>query len=639
MNTIKLLNKNKQKYIINNIHIWYLLILLMLILSPITSSIPVAASSPDSPRAEWSKTLSAYVPAVSEKSGELIKLYVSIKYPGSGHIFVQAGGSVGNSTYYSVKAAIWTAALLLGLDPRIYDINVTFNTNSAVSGPSASLAVASLFYIALNPLANASTLKFYTITGAVIPQGYAGPVGGIKEKCLAANSLNLTFIAPLANREEIPAQCRKVSLATSILDVAHIVSGAPLPLNIRVNISYPEGMAAAMRNASASMVTEARRIIADLEGILEKPNTTYREEELQLLREVDNLISLANETRDNKPYTSASYAFTALQKALTLFYLAKISRGELSLDNEIEKLQSLLDDVQANISSFSGNATWCLERFEILSVAAARVSDAYYHLELIKSLHRGGNIMDPVALASELAGARARISSINSWLQVLRELKCNTPIPVGLVNISSTVRTYSSIIYNYTTSVLKEAGGNDMIPILKYLYSKAEDAFKAGNIALALGYYRDLLAKCTFFLFDSLLPMNETGIIRGYLNESFIIYRIHAMLLAAKGVASLLAPAYLEYATDLAARGDYISALSVASSAIASEEVLELLLQPGASALTNASVPSPTPQAPRGEAPSTTGLAAVVLSITILAFALGYALAARSLSIRYAVHA
>ena len=613
------------------------LLALVLVAMLLVASLHVSPAQASSRPQEYARliTASTLVPAVSGKSGELINVTLTIAWPGSGVYRIFAGGSVGNSTYYSVEAAIWTSSLFLGLDPRDYDVNVTFYTPSSISGPSASLAIAALFYAALTPTANISLIKNHVITGAVIPQGYAGPVGGIGEKCEAALARNLTFIAPLANAQDVPSKCRDrdVELVTSILDVVSATTGAPQPLLINVTQlagTYQSSMANVMRQASILMSEEAWNIINETIPLLMGENQSYAAQASDLIDQAMELLEEANATLNEKPYSSASYSFTALQRALTAKYLILIAKGELSIDEEISRIEASLASMQKRISD-KEKSGMCMEKLEILSVAASRVSDAFYRLEVVRKLRASGQLIDPFTLASELAGAKARIESIKSWIDVFNSIRCVSPLPRNVGSGIRTVHLYANIIYNYTVSVLREAGGEEFIQPLASLAERANTAYANGDYVLALGYYRDLLSKCTYILFDSLIPPKSENVLKGYFNTSLRIYFIHYALLAVHGVSSQLAPAYLEYALDLAERKDLLSALSVAASAIASEEVEELLLM-SSSATQQGMAQTPPSPPPSGSNPLET--VTVGLTLALLGFAIGFALAARSFSSR-----
>lgn len=606
------------------------LVVMLLVASLHVSTMQASAMSQEYVRLITASTL---VPAVSGKSGELINVTLTIAWPGSGVYRIFAGGSVGNSTYYSVESAIWTASLFLGIDPRDYDVNVTFYTPTSISGPSASLAIAALFYAALTPTANLSLIKNRVITGAVIPQGYAGPVGGIGEKCKAALARNLTFIAPLANAQDVPSSCRDwdVELVTSILDV---VSAAKTSSSLSVNLSqlagtYQTTMANVMRQASILMSKEAWSIINETTPFLINGNHSYIDQASDLINQATDLLEEANATLSEKPYSSASYSFTALQRALTAKYLVLIIKGRLGINEEISQIEASLASMQKRISN-KEKGVMCMEKLEILSVAASRVSDAFYRLEVVKKLRSSGQLIDPFTLASELAGAKARIESIKSWMDVFNSIKCVSPLPRNISAGIRTVHLYANIIYNYTVSVLREAGGEEFIQPLASLAERANSAYASGDYVLALGYYRDLLSKCTYILFDSLIPPESEDVLKGYFNTSLRIYFIHYALLAVRGVSSQLAPAYLEYALDLAERKDLLSALSVAASAIASEEVEELLLMGSSTA--HQSIMQTPPSPPSGSNPLET--VTIGLTLALLGFAIGFALAARSFSAR-----
>lgn len=612
-------------------------LLALLIITALTAQSTLALTSPEYQPlsgAESIRSVSIFVPAVAGKSGELIEITVSVGVPGHGVFRVYSGSSVGNSTYYSLATATYVASLFIGISPDLIDVNVTFHTREPISGPSASLAIATAIYELLDPLANVSMARNYVVTGAIIPQGYAGPVGGVPLKCRAAASKNLHFIAPLANKPNIPPDCAPhvAGFATSLLDVASISADTPRLSLTPPKPDYPATMRSSMAEAARTMARMASELISNVTTELSRMaslDPTVKAEAANLLNLSHNNIILSNKTVDSKPYSAASYAFTALYQALTAYYTVELSANKLDLQKQFSKIENTLLSLENAISRRS-NRSLCLERLEILSVAAARLSDAFYSLDIARlTFQQNPSKFD--VIASSLAGAQARIYSIESWLSTFDKLDCTPPFMPNITYPMKEIHKYSNIIYNYTVSVLKEVGFEQATDPIKLLIERANEAYNEGDYVLALGYYRDLLSKSTSILFNNLLSVENVGkdIILSYLNTGMTIFTIHEYQLMSRGAQSALGEAYLEYALDLADRGDAHSALKLISSAIAAEEILLMMIQVSA-APSNATIAPPQPSAAPGVNAMNTLLVAIASSV--LGASLGFAIAMRAFS-------
>jgi ATP-dependent Lon protease len=139
----------------------------------------------------------------------------AMRSPGKGKLILT--GQLGEVMRESAQAALTllkSRAADLGIDPAEFessDIHIHVPAGAIPKdGPSAGVAM----YVALVSLATGRTVKSgLAMTGEVSLRGLVLPVGGIKEKCLAAVRAGIhTVLLPARNRkdlEDIPQSARE----------------------------------------------------------------------------------------------------------------------------------------------------------------------------------------------------------------------------------------------------------------------------------------------------------------------------------------------------------------------------------------------------------------------------------------------
>lgn len=130
--------------------------------------------------------------AVSETEkgyeGSSADLYLEIK-EGTGRVFLDTFPLTKMDTQMSTRFAKSIACSFLDMDCESYDFFYTIRADSAIiGGPSAGAAIAALTAAALKGI---NLDESVAITGTINSGGIIGPVGGLKEKIDAANSLKL----------------------------------------------------------------------------------------------------------------------------------------------------------------------------------------------------------------------------------------------------------------------------------------------------------------------------------------------------------------------------------------------------------------------------------------------------------------
>ncbi len=159
--------------------------------------------------------------------GEIIFVEAAT-YPGKGNLILT--GQIGDVMKESVQAAyslIKSRARQLGLDESGLahkDIHVHVPAGAVPKdGPSAGVA---MFTALISLLTGRRVRKEVAMTGEITLRGLVLPVGGVKEKCLAAKRAGIkTIILPERNRrdlEDVPAEAKKqlqFRLAKTVDDV------------------------------------------------------------------------------------------------------------------------------------------------------------------------------------------------------------------------------------------------------------------------------------------------------------------------------------------------------------------------------------------------------------------------------------
>ena len=163
--------------------------------------------------------------------GETLSIEVTTM-KGSGKLVLT--GQLGDVMKESARAGISyirSRTAELGIDPNFYqDLDIHIHIPEGAipkDGPSAGITIATAV---ISALANVPVRKDTAMTGEITLRGRILPVGGIKEKCLAANRVGISkVLIPVENEkdlEEIPANVkRKMEFVTvdhmdSVLDHA-----------------------------------------------------------------------------------------------------------------------------------------------------------------------------------------------------------------------------------------------------------------------------------------------------------------------------------------------------------------------------------------------------------------------------------
>jgi ATP-dependent Lon protease len=162
--------------------------------------------------------------SVSATGGELLDIEVAA-VPGKGKLITTGKlGDVLKESATAVFTYVRSRASALGLDPEFHekqDFHVHYpGVAGGVEGPSAGIAMATALVSALT---GAPVRADTAMTGEISLRGRVLPVGGIKEKVLAAHRGGITrVLLPEQNRKDLRDLPDVVRDAMEIVPVAHM---------------------------------------------------------------------------------------------------------------------------------------------------------------------------------------------------------------------------------------------------------------------------------------------------------------------------------------------------------------------------------------------------------------------------------
>lgn len=159
--------------------------------------------------------------AYTTAGGEVLHIE-AIRFPGKGGFTLT--GQLGDVMKESVRAAlslVRSRAVQLGIDPEIFDKNEVHVHVPAGAvpkdGPSAGIA---MFTALASLFSNRPVSKDVGMTGEVTLRGLVLPIGGLKEKSIAALRAGLkTIIVPKLNEKDVPDLPEEVRQRLKIIPV------------------------------------------------------------------------------------------------------------------------------------------------------------------------------------------------------------------------------------------------------------------------------------------------------------------------------------------------------------------------------------------------------------------------------------
>jgi ATP-dependent Lon protease len=181
--------------------------------------------------------------AVTMAGGDLIAVEVAL-LPGKGNMLLT--GQLGEVMRESAQAALSYArsrAKELGLDDKFHetlDVHIHIPAGAVPKdGPSAGITMSTAL---ISALTRRPVRRDVAMTGEITLRGQVLPIGGLKEKVLAAHRGGLkTFLAPAKNRKDLPEIPRDVQRELRIVFVDHMDKVLPLALGEHTGLKVVKG--------------------------------------------------------------------------------------------------------------------------------------------------------------------------------------------------------------------------------------------------------------------------------------------------------------------------------------------------------------------------------------------------------------
>ncbi|AIG97584.1 S16 family serine protease [Archaeoglobus fulgidus] len=492
--------------------------------------------------AQFENAQKANIKAVAVTSGDqptgvVINISVIVT-PGDGRVFVSTTPYTEIDMQGSAQLAAITACDLLGIDFTKYDFFYIIEAEAPiVGGPSAG---------GVMTVATVAALKNLTIrddvymTGMIYPDGYIGPVGGLKYKLEAAakNGAKI-FLIPQGQRityvEE--KKVRRVGII-SYIEVGYkeldlVEYGKKLGVNVYevatlndalkfftgYEIKQPEGQ---FNIGSYSQILKklADRMKASLDEV-----TATSEDAEKLIKKADEFY------KEGKYYTATSTYFQA--KILKRYeeYKSKIVTAQ-QFDEEVGKIQNEINQLK----DYLAKEKMGVNSLQIIAAAQERVAEAENLLENAKNAKSDDEALQYLAYAKE------RVESAKVWLSILPDLKNDYEISKdALKRRAEFYVTQASSLLIYASSL----NGNE------YLINQGFESLDTAKRLLSEGLYAGAAVMALNSITDASLSIEVTY---GKIDDKVEGAREAAMAAiseAEKSLFPVLPAAYFEYAENL----------------------------------------------------------------------------------------
>lgn len=364
------------------------------------------------------------IKAVAVTSGEnptgvVINISVIVT-PGDGRVFVSTTPYTEIDMQGSAQLAALTACDLLGMDFTKYNFFYIIEAEAPiVGGPSAGGVMAIATIAALKGL---DIRKDIYMTGMIYPDGFIGPVGGLKYKLEAAASHGgKIFLIPEGQRityvEETTV--RRVGNINIITPEYKKVDLVEYGKELNVNVYEVKTLNDALRFFTGYEIEKPKGnfSIRAYSDILKKLAERMRESTSQLegvkSEEAKGLIKKAEEQyAQGNYYTATSLYFQAKILMRYEIYRKSIVTAQQfdkeisNIENEIEALKNYLGSERIGINSL-----------QTIAAAQERIAEAENSIEKAKMAESNDEALQYLAYAKE------RVESAKVWLSILPELK------------------------------------------------------------------------------------------------------------------------------------------------------------------------------------------------------------------------
>lgn len=496
-----------------------MLVVLLLLLLLITPTLAL----------ENSVTIKAVAVTSDDYRGVTINITVTVG-KGSGKVFLSAGPLTEIDMQGSARLAAITACDLLGLDFMDYNFFYEIKADAPiVGGPSAGAVMTVATIVALK---NLTLREDVFMSGTIYPDGFIGPVGGLKQKLEAvASSGGKVFLIPEGQRvtyyeEIVVKRIGIVNLISKVYKQVDLVEyGKQLGVDVHEVFTVNDALKfytgfEIRRNETYQILYDYSKLLKILAEEMRKRAESIKDQEMVIQAEEDYL--------KGSYYTATSKYFQALVQARYREYLNKIADAQ-QFDREMNLIRSEIE----YLKDFLKEAKLGINSLQIIAAAEERIGES----ELL--IYKAQNSRNDREALYNLALAKERVESAKVWLTLLEFIEKDYEVSKEeLRRRAECYVTQASSMIVYAQSL----GGSDVF------LSRSLDSFKISRNLFS----ENLYAGAAFSAINSIV-ISSLSIERG-VEEKVDFARekaISAIGEAEKVIVPVLPAAYFEYAENL----------------------------------------------------------------------------------------
>ncbi|MCS7121251.1 MAG: serine protease-like protein [Archaeoglobaceae archaeon] len=479
-----------------------------------------------------SVTVKAVAVTSDGSKGVTIDITVTVS-KGTGKVFVATGPMTEIDMQGSARLAAVTACDLLGIDFMDYNFFYEIQADAPIVGGPSAGAVMTVATIAA--LKNLTLRNDVFMTGTIYPDGFVGPVGGLKQKLeAAAYSGGKIFLIPEGQRISYVEETvvRRVGIVNVISKVYKQVDLVEFGKQIGVEVYEVYTINDALKFYSGFEIRQKEVYLTtyDYSEILKKLAEEMRKRTENIKSpQALNLIKQAEEDYlKGNYYTATSKYFQALVQARYQEYLEKILNAQ-QFDREVELIREEINSLKEYLKA----AKLGINSLQIIAAAEERIGEA----ELL--LYKAQNARNDNEALYNLAFAKERVESAKVWLSLLNVLKGDYEINKDeLRKRAEFYITQAASMIVYAQSL---GGSGNFL-------SMAVDSFRVARNLFSEGMY----AGAAFSAIDSIVSSSLSIERDIYEKMNFTRERAKSAIGEAESVITPILPAaYFEYAENL----------------------------------------------------------------------------------------
>jgi Lon protease (S16) C-terminal proteolytic domain len=338
------------------------------------------AQAPNTPqeaevKAVWVRT------GATPVTGGTSTVSIRVRPNSSGKAQVFIGGEFPDGTGDMWKAAAWVAAINASniTHTLLHEHEFQVGVNGMIDGPSAGL----LFSATMAALIRGDAIRpNVTMTGAISPDGSAGPVGGVVHKIAGAAKEGITvFGYPVGCRltqdsntkewVDIEERAHDIGVEAvelyTVYDAYHLLTGKRLPVaqaisESKLTLSY--NIINRLRDPITALETSARKRLMEIERTLRKASPVTRKLTEEHLAIVTSQLQLASQDMNDGNFTLAYvHAQKADYSARSTAIIANLLDVMHSDISEVENLCALqIEDTRKTLEALKFSLKTLIQR-------------------------------------------------------------------------------------------------------------------------------------------------------------------------------------------------------------------------------------------------------------------------------------